>query len=131
MDASRICIAGESGGGYICFGAMVMLAQKGETDLVKLAIPMIPMISDYSFGDLNQMTKEERENAYYVRRFVHVYFSRVNILANSAGGGRNKQISNKGCLLFSTKKRRIYREKVGEEIRNFVQNIYPRYFYPE
>ena len=84
MDASRICIAGESGGGYICFGAMVMLAQKGETNLVKLAIPMIPMISDYSFGDLNQMTKEERENAYYVRRFVNVHsvfpFLVVNIV---------------------------------------------------
>ena len=46
-----------------------MLAQNNETNLVKLAIPGVPMISDYSFGDLNEMTKEERENAYLVRRF--------------------------------------------------------------
>ena len=37
------------------------------------------------------------------------------------GGGRNK-----GFLLFSTKKRGRKKEKVGEEIRNFGQNIYPR-----
>ena len=47
---------------------MVMLAQKNETDVVKLAIPGVPMISDYCFGDTNQMTKEERENAYLTRR---------------------------------------------------------------
>ena len=68
IDPSRIAIAGESGGGYICFGTMVMLAQKNETDVVKLAIPGVPMISDYCFGDTNQMTKEERENAYLTRR---------------------------------------------------------------
>ena len=68
IDPSRICIAGESGGGYICFGTMVMLAQKNETDVVKLAIPAIPMISDYSFGDVNEMTEEERESAFFMRR---------------------------------------------------------------
>ena len=31
-----------------------------------------------------------------------------------------------GFLLFSTKKRARNKEKEGEEIRNFGQNIYPR-----
>ena len=47
--------------------------------------------------------------------------TRVNILANSVGGGGR----NKGFLLFSTKKRGKNKEKVGEEIWNFGQNIYP------
>ena len=68
VDPSRIAIAGDSGGGYVCFGAMVMMAQKDETELVKLAIPGVPMISDYHFGDPSEMTKEEREMAYGFRR---------------------------------------------------------------
>ena len=32
---------------------------------------------------------------------------------------------NEGFLLFSTKKRGMNKEKVGEEIRNFDQNIDP------
>ena len=49
VDASRIAISGESGGGYICFGTMVMLAQRNESDIVKLAMPIIPMVDDDSF----------------------------------------------------------------------------------
>ena len=49
IDASRIAIAGESGGGYICFGAMVLLSQRNESDMVKLAMPNIPMVDDDSF----------------------------------------------------------------------------------
>merc|ERR1712013_565640 len=52
VDAARIAMAGESGGGYICAGAMV-----------KLAIPTTPMIDDYSFSDMAAMTNEEREHA--------------------------------------------------------------------
>ena len=33
-------MAGESGGGYICAGAMVQLAMNNESHLVKLAIPI-------------------------------------------------------------------------------------------
>ena len=47
---------------------MVMMAQKGETDLVKLAILGIPMISDYCFSDPLSMTKEERESAVVMRK---------------------------------------------------------------
>ena len=60
IDPKRIAIAGDSGGGYIVMATMVMLAQKDEGHLVKLAIPAIPMIDDYYFGDPRSMTKEER-----------------------------------------------------------------------
>ena len=56
-------MAGESGGGYICSGAMVHLAIKDEAKLVKLAIPIIPMLDDYEFTSKESMTKEEAENA--------------------------------------------------------------------
>ena len=68
IDASRIAIAGESGGGYICFATMVMLAQKDEGELVKLAIPAMPMLDDYCYSDLASMTKEEREIAQNMKK---------------------------------------------------------------
>ena len=46
LDPARIAMAGESGGGYICAGAMVQLARKDEAHLIKLAIPIIPILSD-------------------------------------------------------------------------------------
>jgi len=63
VDPARICMAGESGGGYICAGAMIKLAMEDESHLVKLAIPTIPMVSDYAFSDIASMTKEEGEMA--------------------------------------------------------------------
>ncbi len=63
IDASKICINGDSGGGYIIAATEVMLAQKEESHLVKLAILGVPMLDDYSFGDLASMTKQEREDA--------------------------------------------------------------------
>jgi len=63
IDPARIAIAGESGGGYICAAAMVHLARMEESHLVKLAMPVIPMLTDYSFTDPAAMTKEEAENA--------------------------------------------------------------------
>jgi acetyl esterase/lipase len=56
-------MAGESGGGYICAAALVLLAQRGEAGLVRIAIPVIPMIDDYEFGSKESMTKEEAEGA--------------------------------------------------------------------
>jgi len=63
VDSSRVAMAGESGGGYICAGAMVQLAINNESHLVKLAIPIIPMLTDYCFTETSAMTKEEAENA--------------------------------------------------------------------
>lgn len=60
IDSSRIAIAGDSGGGYLCFTTMVMLAQRNEGTLIKLAIPSVPMLDDYCFSDLASMTREER-----------------------------------------------------------------------
>ena len=68
IDPSKIAIAGESGGGYICFSTMVLMAQRGESNLVKLAMPNIPMISDYCFSDPLAMTKEERDDVFGLRR---------------------------------------------------------------
>ena len=62
LNPDRLIISGESGGGYICFGAMVMLAQKQEANIVKAAFPIIPMMSDYFFSDPASMTSEERFN---------------------------------------------------------------------
>ena len=56
-------MAGESGGGYICAGAMVQLAKEGESDLVKLAVPIIPMLSSYAFTDKAAMTTSEAGHA--------------------------------------------------------------------
>ena len=62
IDSSKIVIGGESGGGYICLGSMVLLAQNNEGNMVKLAIPNIPMVDDYPFSDPLAMTKEEKEH---------------------------------------------------------------------
>ena len=51
IDPNRIAIAGESGGGYICFGTMVLLSQRNESGMVKLAMPNIPMVDDDSFHE--------------------------------------------------------------------------------
>ena len=38
------------------------MASNKETDIVKAAFPIIPMISDYFFSDPAAMTLEERQN---------------------------------------------------------------------
>ena len=68
VDPSRIAMAGESGGGYICSGAMVQLALKEEASLVKIAIPIIPMLDDYEFSDPLSMTFEEAESVVMMRK---------------------------------------------------------------
>lgn len=68
IDSSKIAISGEGVGGYICFGAMVILAQNDEGGLVKLAMPDMPMIDDLVFSDPPATTKEEREMYCMMRR---------------------------------------------------------------
>ena len=78
IDPNKICIAGDSGGGYICLGAMVLLAQRDEAHLVKLAIPSQPMVDDYSFGDPLSMTVEERYDHLQRRHAYRLIASDLN-----------------------------------------------------
>ena len=61
-------MAGESGGGYICSAAMVQLARKEESSLVKLAVPIIPMLSSYAFTEKTAMTSSEAGQADGMRK---------------------------------------------------------------
>ena len=68
VDKTKISIGGDSGGGYICLATEVLLAQRNESNLVKLAIPGIPMVDDYLFSDTQAMTKEEQNEALMMRK---------------------------------------------------------------
>ena len=57
VDAGRVGIWGESGGGYLTAGLCVLLAQRDESHLVKLAVPVIPMLTDYCWTDPASMTR--------------------------------------------------------------------------
>ena len=89
-------MAGESGGGYICSGAMVHLASKDEAALVRLAIPVIPMLDDYEFTCRKSMTKEEAEKAQWMQ------------LVWKAIGGPDFESKRSDPLLFPA--------KAGEEL---------------
>merc|ERR1712032_598960 len=63
LDPQRLAAAGESGGGYVCMSALLHLAMRGQTGLVKLALPIVPMLSDYFLTTSPlSMTEEERFN---------------------------------------------------------------------
>ena len=64
----RFMISGESGGGYVCAGAMVQLASKDEGDLVKLAIPIIAMLDDYEFTSRESMTTDAAERVVMMQK---------------------------------------------------------------
>ena len=70
--------SGESGGGYITFGSMVMLAQNDESHLVSAAFPIIPMISDYGWSDTDAMTAEERACVKLGIKLMWKYIAKVN-----------------------------------------------------
>ena len=61
-------ISGESGGGYVCAGAMVQLASKDEGNLVKLAIPIIAMLDDYEFTSRESMTTDAAERVVMMQK---------------------------------------------------------------
>jgi len=58
IDESRVCIAGESSGGYIVAGIALMLALNNESHLIKFQFQMIPMVDDLF------MKEEEGKNKY-------------------------------------------------------------------
>ncbi|KAL5253801.1 hypothetical protein ACHWQZ_G013541 [Mnemiopsis leidyi] len=68
IDPGKIAIAGECGGGYICLGTMVLLAQRDETNIVKLAMPGMSLIDDYCFSPPCGMTREERRDVLSMRK---------------------------------------------------------------
>ena len=45
----------------LCLCVMLLLAERGESELVKLAVLTVPTIDDYCFSDPLVMTKEERK----------------------------------------------------------------------
>lgn len=45
IDSSRIALHGENGGGYLCVGVAMKLAEKNEAHLIKCVIPDIPMLN--------------------------------------------------------------------------------------
>ncbi|KAL5270393.1 hypothetical protein ACHWQZ_G001198 [Mnemiopsis leidyi] len=75
INPGKICIAGESGGGYICLGAMVLLAENNESSMVKVAVPGIPMTDDYCFSDPLAMTVEERQQHLMMRKIWKHYIA--------------------------------------------------------
>ena len=72
IDPTRLAISGDSGGGYICLSTMVLIAKEYDKEvghiLRRLAMPEIPMCSDYCSSDIKAMTKEEREVAKSMRK---------------------------------------------------------------
>ena len=61
-------LTGDSGGGYICAGAMVQLASKDEGDLIKLAVPIIAMLDDYEFSSRESMTNDAAERVVMMQK---------------------------------------------------------------
>ena len=61
-------ITGESGGGYVCAGAMVQLASKDEGHLVKLAVPIIAILDDYEFTSRESMMTDEAERVVMMQK---------------------------------------------------------------
>ena len=86
VDPEKIVISGESGGGYVTMATMVLLAQREESHLVRAAIPIIPMISDYFFGDKESMTLEERQTKENVGLNIMVGNSLLKCLFHTGNG---------------------------------------------
>jgi len=60
VDADKIALAGEDGGGHACYLCCTLLAQRRESFMVSLAMPMCGMICEYFAKEpLDQMTGEE------------------------------------------------------------------------
>ena len=64
IDPSRVCIMGESGGGYICIGVALTLAENNQSDLVKLSYTMIPQCDASYFEKDPDSTWTDAEKAY-------------------------------------------------------------------
>ena len=75
---------------------LVLLAQREESHLVRAAFPIIPMISDYLFGDAESMTLEERQTKESVGiKQTNPSFSNILLLFET-GDGDNVEIHRQG-----------------------------------
>ena len=45
VDPKRLCLNGDSSGGYLAVGAAMEMAKRGEADRIKLVVPDVPAIS--------------------------------------------------------------------------------------
>ena len=57
-----VAVPGDSGGRYVCAGAMVQLALMDKGSLVKLAVPIIAILDDYKFTSRESMMNDEAES---------------------------------------------------------------------
>lgn len=62
IDQNRICLTGESGGGYICTGVAMHAAKNGEGELIKLLVAQVPMTSDEFIRKPIEQFDEYRQN---------------------------------------------------------------------
>ena len=51
VDSSRIAIMGDSGGGKIAASAALELARRGQQHVLKLCVPLFPVVSDIAIKD--------------------------------------------------------------------------------
>ena len=68
LHADKICVAGESGGGYVCLGAAVLLAHCEQSHRIKLLLAGICMVDDYCFSDPAAMTSNEMKHHMVIRK---------------------------------------------------------------
>ena len=61
VDNARLCVIGESGGGYIVTGIGMKLSINNESSLCKLLVPIIPMISNIFVLDDSKLFPIEKQ----------------------------------------------------------------------
>jgi len=62
INPQKVCVLGEEAGGFLTVALGVLLAQKGESNLVQLLLPLAPLLGEIP-GTEEEMTEEERLQA--------------------------------------------------------------------
>jgi len=62
INPQKVCVLGEEAGGFLTVALGLLLAQKGESSLVKLLLPLAPLLGEIP-GTEEEMTDEERLQA--------------------------------------------------------------------
>ena len=71
IDPSRICLSGESGGGYICTGVAMHAAKNDEAKDIKLLVAHVPMTSDEFIRKPLEQFDEYRQNYVEINKQVY------------------------------------------------------------